>query len=134
GSDDPVNNPVMGAMIETMDNGIGRILERIDQHELADRTVVIFYSDNGGLERLQAQDPFRGGKATIWEGGVRVPLAVRWPGVAEPGAINDDLVISDDFFPTIADIIGSSFVPEGIDGVSLVPLLEQSGTIDRDTL
>lgn len=134
GSDDPVNNPVMGAMIETMDNGIGQILERIDQYGLADRTVVIFYSDNGGLERLQDQAPYRGGKATIWEGGVRVPLAVRWPGVVEPGTVNDELVTSDDFFPTLAEVAGEKALPEDLDGVSLVPPLTQAGTTGRDTL
>ncbi len=134
GADDPVNNPVMGAMIETMDRGIGRILDRLDQHGLTDRTIVIFYSDNGGLERLQDQAPFRGGKATIWEGGLRVPLAVRWPGVVEPGSVSDELVISDDFFPTLAEIVGERNLPEGIDGVSLVPVLKQAGGTNRDTL
>lgn len=133
GADDPVNNPEMGAMIETMDEGIGRILERLDDYGLAQRTIVVFYSDNGGLERLQSQAPFRGGKATIWEGGVRVPLAVRWPGVVEPGSADDSLVISDDFFPTFADIVGVS-VADDIDGVSLVPLLTQSGSLARDAL
>src|SRR5690606_12590654 len=92
-----------------------------------------FYSDNGGLERLQDQAPFRGGKATIWEGGLRVPLAVRWPGVVEPGSVSDELVISDDFFPTLAEIVGERNLPEGIDGVSLVPVLKQAGGTDRDT-
>ena len=133
GAEDPVNNPEMGAMIETMDEGIGRILERLDDHGLAQRTIVIFYSDNGGLERLQSQAPFRGGKATIWEGGVRVPLAVRWPGVVEPGSADDSPVVSHDFFPTFAEIVGEP-VADDIDGVSLVPLLTQSGSLARDAL
>ena len=133
-ADDPVNNPVMGAMIETMDAGFGRILRRIEEHGLTERTIVIFCSDNGGFEQLQKQDPFRGGKAMIWEGGIRVPMAVRWPGVVEPGSTNDDLVISDDFFPTIADILGVDELPADIDGMSILPALDGSGPLGRDTL
>jgi len=134
GADDPVNSPIMGAMIETMDTGFGQILDRIEEHGLTERTIVIFYSDNGGFEQLQAQDPFRGGKAMIWEGGIRVPLAVKWPGVVEPGSASDELVISDDFFPTIADILGVDELPADIDGLSLLPVLDGSGALDRDTL
>ena len=133
-ADDPVNNAIMGAMIETMDTGFGQILDRIEEHGLTDRTIVIFYSDNGGFEQLQAQDPFRGGKAMIWEGGIRVPLAVKWPGVVEPGSASDELVISDDFFPTIADILDVDELPADIDGLSLLPVLNGSGSLDRDTL
>lgn len=134
GAGDPVNNPIMAAMIETMDNGIGRILDRIEEHGLTERTVVIFYSDNGGFEQLQAQDPYRGGKAMIWEGGVRVPLAVKWPGVVAEGSSNDELVVSDDFFPTLSEILEEAELPAEVDGLSLVPLLQQTGTLDRDTL
>lgn len=134
GAGDPVNNPVMGAMMETMDLGIGRILGKLDELELAAGTVVIFYSDNGGFEQLQAQDPFRGGKAMLWEGGLRVPLAVRWPGVTEPGSRSDELVISDDFFPTVAEILDIHELPAEIDGLSLVPLLAQSGRLNRQEL
>ena len=134
GVESAVNNPVMGAMIETMDDGIGRILARLEDYGLSERTIVIFYSDNGGFEQLQAQDPFRGGKAMIWEGGVRVPLAIRWPGVVEPGSSSDALVISDDFFPTVAEIVGEENLSEDIDGLSLMPLLTQAGSLDRDTL
>jgi len=134
GADDPVNNPIMAAMIETMDDGIGRILERIEEHGLTERTIVVFYSDNGGFEQLQAQDPYRGGKAMIWEGGVRVPLAIKWPGIVEAGTSDDSLVVSDDFFPTFSEILNTTELPADVDGLSLVPLLQQSGSLDRDTL
>ena len=134
GVESDVNNPIMGAMIETMDDSIGRILERIEEYGLTDRTIVIFYSDNGGFEQLQAQDPFRGGKAMIWEGGVRVPMAIKWPGVVEPGTVNDELVTSDDFFPTIAEIMKETDISPDIDGLSLVPLITQSDSLDRDAL
>ncbi len=133
-SDTAINNPVMGAMIETMDIGIGRILDRLQTHGLSERTIVIFYSDNGGLEQLQSQAPFRGGKAMLWEGGLRVPLAVKWPGVVEAGTSSDALVTSDDFFPTIADILGVTNLPTDIDGLSLLPVLNGSGRLDRTTL
>ncbi|MEO1245700.1 MAG: sulfatase [Pseudomonadota bacterium] len=134
GADDPVNNPTMAAMIETMDTGIGQIVDRLEQHGLTDNTIVIFYSDNGGFEELQAQDPYRGGKAMIWEGGIRVPLAIKWPKVVEPGTTSDELVISDDFFPTIAELLQETNIDPEIDGLSLMPLLTQSASLPRDTL
>lgn len=133
-SDDPVNTPIMGAMIETMDNGIGEILAKLEDLGLTDKTIVIFYSDNGGFEQLQDQAPFRGGKAMIFEGGIRVPLAIKWPGVIKPGSTSDELVISDDFFPTLADILGSNELPEDLDGISLLPLLKGEGSLSRNTL
>jgi arylsulfatase A-like enzyme len=126
GSEDPVNNPVMGAMIETMDKGIGRILATLEELGLEDRTIVVFYSDNGGFEQLQDQAPFRGGKAMVFEGGIRVPLAIRWPGVVEAGSRSETLVISDDFFPTFADILGVE-IPAGLDGTSLHALWKGEG-------
>ena len=134
GADDPVNNPIMGAMIETMDLGIGRILRRLDERQLSARTIVIFYSDNGGFEQLQSQMPFRGGKAMLWEGGLRVPLAIKWPGVTRPGSFSDELVTSDDFFPTIAEIFEVGEVPAEIDGLSLLPVLTHSAGFDRQAL
>jgi len=134
GVESDVNNPIMGAMMETMDDGIGQILERIEEYGLTDNTIVIFYSDNGGFEQLQDQDPFRGGKAMIWEGGIRVPMAIKWPGVIGSGTTNDELVISDDFFPTLAEILGEDNISSDIDGLSLMPVLTQDGTLDRDTL
>ena len=133
-ADDPVNNPTMAAMIETMDTGIGQILERLERYALTDNTIVIFYSDNGGFEELQAQDPYRGGKAMIWEGGIRVPLAIKWPTVVEPGTVSDEPVISDDFFPTIAELLEETNVDPEIDGLSLMPVLTQSGSLERDAL
>ncbi len=134
GADLPVHNPVMGAMIERMDTGIGQILAKLDELKLSDRTVVIFYSDNGGLEQLQDQAPLRGGKATIFDGGLRVPLAVRWPGVVKPGTKNSVPVISCDLFPTFMEIAGVPYDKNAIDGLSLLPLLKQSGNLERDAL
>ncbi len=133
-SNDPVNNPVMGAMIERMDTGIGRILDKLDQHHLTENTIVIFYSDNGGFEQHQEQDPLRGGKAMIYEGGIKVPFCIKWPGVIEPGTVSDELVISDDFYPTFADILGEKELPANLDGVSLLPLIMNKKKLERDFL
>ena len=134
GSDNPVNNPIMGAMVERMDEGIGRILEKIEELGLTENTVVIFFSDNGGLESLQSQDPLRGGKAMVFEGGIRVPFCIRWPDVIKPGSINTTPIISDDFFPTILEIVGYSPDMLERDGRNLIPLFEGTNELDRDAL
>lgn len=133
-SNDPVNNPTMGAMVERMDTGIGQILDKLDELNLTENTIVVFYSDNGGFEMQQEQDPLRGGKAMIFEGGIKVPMCIRWPGVVKPGTVCNTTVISDDFYPTFAEILGEKNLPKDIDGVSLLPLIKKSGGIDREYL
>ena len=134
GTEDSVNNPVMGAMMETMDKGIGEILRKLSALGLTDKTIVVFYSDNGGLKLLQDQKPFRGGKAMVYEGGNRVPLAIKWPGVTKPGTRLSERVITTDFFPTFAAITGVQNLPQDIDGENLVPLLKQEGRLNRNAL
>jgi arylsulfatase A len=134
GAGDSANNPVMGAMIETMDKGVGQILQKLEALGLSENTIVVFYSDNGGLKLLQDQKPFRGGKAMLFEGGTRVPLAVKWPGMVKPGSSNATLVSTIDFFPTLAGIAGQQKLPKEVDGVSLLPLLLQTGSVNRDAL
>jgi arylsulfatase A len=134
GAGHPMNNPLMGAMVERMDAGIGRILDTLDDLDLSANTVVIFFSDNGGLEVLQAQDPLRGGKAMVFEGGIRVPFTIRWPGVIEAGRSTDVPVISDDFLPTILEIVGHHTDRAQFDGVSLLPLLLGGEAPERKAL
>jgi arylsulfatase A-like enzyme len=94
--------------------------------------VVIFFSDNGGLEKSAKQTPLRSGKANLYEGGIRVPLIVRWPGVVKGDSTCDEPVISVDFFPTIPDILGlKSTTGNQLDGVSILPLLRQAGGLSR---
>jgi arylsulfatase A len=133
-SDKPYNNPVMGAMVERLDWSVGEILKKLEEFKLSERTVVVFYSDNGGLEQLQDQDPLRGGKATIFDGGLRVPLAIKWPGVIKAGSRSNDLVTSEDFFPTLMEIAGIAYAKETLDGVSLIPVLNGTGHLDKNTL
>jgi arylsulfatase A-like enzyme len=133
-SDLDINNPIMGAMIERMDTEIGILLKKIDDLGLRDNTVVVFFSDNGGNRALQAQDPLRGGKSLLYEGGIRVPFAIRWPGVVKPGRKSDEPVIGCDFFPTFAEMAGVKKFDHTIDGVSLVPLLKKGGKLNRKDL
>lgn len=120
GSDRPENNPVIAAMMEVLDTSVGQLLDRLDALGLRDNTLVIFYSDNGGLLADAAQTPWRGGKAQLYEGGIRVPLLMRWPGVIASGRISPVPVTSVDFLPTLLELTGR---PAGsgltLDGVSL---------------
>ena len=133
-ADKPHHNPIMGAMLERMDTGIGEILQKLDELNLTEKTVVIFYSDNGGLEQLQSQNPLRAGKATIFEGGLRVPMAIRWPGIVASNVKCEVPVNTEDFFPTIMEMVGTRHSVPDIDGKSLIPLLRQQGGIQRDAL
>ncbi len=132
---DPVEDPVMGAMIERMDDGIGQVLDTLERLDLAENTIVIFMSDNGGYEALQDQAPLRGGKAMLYEGGIRVPLCIRWPGVIQPGSHSDMPVVSHDFFPTLMKIVGLPYVPARLDGIDISPLLfGEVEEIEREAL
>jgi arylsulfatase A-like enzyme len=117
-------NPVYAAMIESVDEGVGRILDALDRLGLEENTVVIFYSDNGGFGPATSMEPLRGSKGMLYEGGIRVPLIVRWPGRVRPGSTVATPVIGTDFYPTLAEIAGAP-LPAGqvLDGVSFVPVL-----------
>lgn len=141
-------NAVYAAMVEHVDNSVGRILDELDQLELSEETLVIFFSDNGGLisrfdkipllagERQHIYEgdtllyvatsnaPLRAEKGTVYEGGIREPLIARWPGTLEAGQVSHALVSSVDFLPTFADLAGVD-LPESqvFDGISLLDIL-----------
>ncbi len=124
-------NPVYAAMIETLDESVGRLLAKLDELGIADNTIVVFTSDNGGLHVLEgARTPatrhrvLRGGKGFLYEAGVRIPLLVRWPGKTKPGEDVTTPVISADWTPTLLEVAGLAS-KETFDGVSLVGLLTQ---------
>jgi len=126
---DPSLNPTYAAMLDVVDQGVGRIMKRLEELGLAGETVVLLTSDNGGVRRLgsvpvTSMDPLRGDKGRVYEGGVRVPMAIRWPRSGAGGAVADEPVSVMDFYPTILDLAGVA-LPEGppVDGTSLVPLL-----------
>ena len=128
-------NTRYGAMIEAMDSAVGRVLDALDAMDLADDTLVIFTSDNGAYGGVTDLAPLRGAKGHLYEGGIRVPLIVRWPGRVEPGTISDVPVVSMDFFPTILEAAGLEPAPgEPLDGESLMPLLRQDGSLERDAI
>jgi arylsulfatase A len=116
-------------MVASVDENMGRLLRALDEAGIADDTLVIFTSDNGGLE---GNAPLRGKKGELWEGGTRVPLIVRKPGLVAAGSTCDEPVISYDFFPTLLDVAGSGEAqPAGVEGVSLLPLLKGDGGFVR---
>jgi arylsulfatase A-like enzyme len=131
----PQNNAVYAAMIETMDESVGRIMRKLDDLKLADNTFLIFTSDNGGYNQATSQPPLRGAKSDAYEGGIRVPLIVRWPGVIKAGPVSETPVSSIDFFPTCCEAAGiKREAKQQLDGVSLLPLLRQTSNLDRDAL
>jgi arylsulfatase A-like enzyme len=122
------------ALIEHLDAGIGRVLDKLDETRLAERTLVLFTSDNGGvLDDGANNGPWRSGKTHMYEGGLRVPFAARWPGRIAPGTRTQQLALSMDIFPTVLAAAGVS-PPDGIDGVSFLPQLqgEKATSADRE--
>ena len=124
-------NPKYAAMIETLDDAVGRLMAKVKSLGLAERTIFIFTSDNGGLHVLESPDspathntPFRAGKGYIYEGGLRVPLLVRWPGVISPDSTCDTPVMLSDLFPTLLEAAGVDVTKAvgPVDGVSIAPL------------
>ena len=130
---------VYAAMIESMDRAVGKVLGKLEELGLDKKTVVMFMSDNGGLSTSEGSPtsnlPLRGGKGWLYEGGIREPYLIKWPGVTRPGSTSDTPVISTDFYPTILEIAGLPLNPgHHKDGVSLVPLLKGSGGLKREAL
>jgi arylsulfatase A-like enzyme len=133
------NSPVYAAMIASLDQSVGRILARLDELKLADNTMILFSSDNGGVGGYEEAGikgagsitnnaPLRGGKGMLYEGGVRVPLLIRWPAVIQPGSECHEPVISIDFFPTFLDAAGARSQPKNqLDGLSFFSQLQSAG-------
>jgi arylsulfatase A-like enzyme len=132
------NNPTYAAMIASVDESVGRVMQTLDDLALADNTVLIFTSDNGGVggyvrEGVKADGdvtdnaPLRSGKGSLYEGGTREPFIVRWPKVTQPGTTCNIPTIHVDIFPTFLEIASASMPKQTLDGESLVPLFR-----DRD--
>ena len=128
-----VNHPVYAAMLEHVDDSVARILAALDEKELSDNTLVVFTSDNGGLrkiytgigETVTTNAPLRDEKGSLYEGGIRVPLIVRWPGVVRPGTTCSEPAVTVDFLPTFVAVAGAPKVSgQAVDGRSLVPLFK----------
>lgn len=114
----------MATMIQAVDDGVGRLQQTLDELGLTENTIIIFFSDNGGLASATDMEPLRGYKGTYYEGGIRVPMFIKWPGVTEPGTTTAEPVIGVDLYPTLCEIAGAGLPgDQPLDGVSLVPLL-----------
>jgi len=145
------HHPKYAAMIASLDESVGRVVDTLEKLDLSRRTLVIFSSDNGGVGgyaregirgrrnagEITDNAPLRGGKGMLYEGGIRVPFIFRWPGVISPGSTCDEPIISVDVYPTLLDLTGAEPAPgQPLDGVGLVPLIESSGTaeLERDAI
>jgi arylsulfatase A-like enzyme len=132
-------NPIYAAMLESIDDSAGRVMKTLDDLSLTNDTIVIFYSDNGGVGGFEREGlvwgdraptdnfPLRGGKGMLYEGGIRVPLIVRWPGVVRADSTCREPIISTDFFPTLLEAAESRSESATLDGVSMTPLLRSAG-------
>ena len=129
------NNPKYAAMIESTDKGVGRIMDKLNELGLTEETIVFFFSDNGGVKGITSNQPLRGGKGMLYEGGIREPMAVRWPGVVEPGTTSETPIIGVDLFPTILEMAGVPTTEDKLlDGESIVSLLKNQGDLDRQAI
>jgi len=136
-------NPVYAAMVHSLDENVRRLLDKLDTLGIADNTVVVFFSDNGGfinndkMQQIPVTDnaPLRSGKGCYTKGGIREPLMVRWPGVSKAGTICDTPVSSIDFFPTLIDMAQIKLNGAKIDGISFAKLLiNPDAKLERNTL
>lgn len=139
---DGQNNATYAAMIESVDQGVGQILDLLVDLEIDRKTLVILYSDNGGHGGATSNSPLRGCKGMLYEGGIRVPLAMRWPGTIPPNSLCAVPVIGTDLYPTLAEIArsGSNHLAADsargkvLDGESLIPLMTRQGNLKRDAI
>jgi arylsulfatase A-like enzyme len=127
--------PAYAAMVESVDDSVGRVMKTLRELDIDQRTLVIFTSDNGGFARATDNSPLRANKGSNYEGGIRVPVIVKWPGRTKAGSVSREPIISTDFYPTILAATGHALRPhQHLDGQNLVPLLIGSGVLDRDAL
>ena len=140
------NNPVYAAMIQSVDESVGRVMKVLDDLEIADQTLLVFASDNGGLggysvpgtdqrKGITDNTPLRGGKGTLYEGGVRVPFVARWPGKIPAASESNEPIVHVDMFPTFMELAGVRKVEQPLDGVSILPALrDPSRALKRDAI
>lgn len=128
-------DPRYAAMVESVDESVGRIMATLRELKLDERTLVIFTSDNGGYARATDNSPLRANKGSNYEGGIRVPVIIKWPGKTKPGSVTREPVISTDFYPTILSAVGLPSRPhQHKDGVDLTPILAATGGLNREAL
>lgn len=130
------HNPHLAAMLESIDDGIGMIARKLDQLNLTDNTIIVFTSDNGGETNVTSNAPLRGGKSQLYEGGIRVPLIIRWPAKVPANSFCHAPTVNTDFYPTFLAASGIRLDPkQHLDGVSILPILRNpNAPIQRDTI
>ena len=134
------DHAVYAGMVQSVDESLGRVLSKLEELGLQRDTIVIFMSDNGGLSTVPRDGPtcnlpLRAGKGWLYEGGVREPMIVKWPGVGQAGSVCHEPVISTDFYPTMLEMAGLPPRPgQHVDGISLAGLLQATGTLDRKAI
>ena len=127
--------PVYAAMVESIDQSVGRVLVTLRELSLEQNTLVIFTSDNGGFYKATSNAPLRANKGAYYEGGIRVPLIVKWPGVTRPGAVIGEPVTSTDLYPTCLAAAGQPQRPhQHRDGLNLLPLFRNGGSLERESV
>ena len=132
-------NVKYAAMVESVDEAIGRVMAKLQESGLTEETLIIFTSDNGGLDPVATDNaPLRQGKGGIYEGGVRIPTIINWPGVTKAGTESSEPIITMDFLPTILEALGQEIpneIKSTVDGVSLTPILKDpADSLDRDAI
>ncbi len=134
------DHAVYAGMVQSVDESVGRVMGKLEELGLERNTIVIFMSDNGGLSTVAREGPtcnlpLRAGKGWLYEGGIREPMLIKWPGVARAGSTCDETVTSTDFYPTMLGMAGLPLRPkQHVDGVSLAGLLKGTGTLDRKAI
>jgi len=133
--DERQGDPIYAAMVESVDESVGRVLATLEELSLKEKTVVIFTSDNGGFYKATSNAPLRGNKGACYEGGIRVPLIVKWPGVTRAGHVITEPVTSSDLYPTCLAAAGQPLRPsQHRDGLNLQPLLEGERSLGREAI
>ena len=131
-------NSNYAAMVGAVDELVGRVMKQLEATGQADNTIIVFTSDNGGMHKVTTNAPLRGGKGMAWEGGTRVPLIIKAPGLTSAGSICKEPVISVDFYPTLLELSGAKGEAghnANVDGVSLKPLLRvPAARLGRDSI
>ena len=126
------DNNAYGAMVSSVDENIGKIIQSLKQLNLYESSLIFFTSDNGGIRAISNQYPLRAGKGSYYEGGIKVPLIIKWPNMSKKNTVSYSNVSQLDFFPTILDFIKNDLKPNNLDGISLKNYITSSTKIDRD--
>ena len=126
------DNNAYGAMVSSVDENIGKIIQSLKELNLYESSLIFFTSDNGGIRAISNQYPLRAGKGSYYEGGIKVPLIIKWPNMTQKNTVSYSIVSQLDFFPTILDVIKNDLKPNNLDGTSLKNHITNSTKIDRD--